>query len=662
MENSNNSSTNNNNIITDKIENKNLNNKSSKINLENLNFNEYYRLQLFDNYFKTEENFNEFILKLKEKIICAFRINKSHLFFHIFQKILNSPDKLNSILNLTELKTSIQITKIKLINIPQFLNIFYYINLNKNELKSNNNLTNFHKFIQNLTNTGLINRQEIVSMLPPMLLETKLGDKILDMCAAPGNKTSQFLESFYSNYNYFDKEYYKKDTGFIIANDNNNKRAYMMISLLKKINTAGMFVVWQEAQNFPNIFSGNNIESKIFYDKILCDVPCSSDAIMRKLQIKWKNWNLFDGYVLHKTQLKILKKGINLLNLNGLLVYSTCSLNPIENEAIITEIKRIYKDEIEILDVKKYFENCDIKINEGLLNWKVLFQDENKKIIEFKTYDEINNEKYKNYIEKSCFPSNIEQMKEMKINNSIRLIPNNNINKNIDGFFITLIKRVKNRKIEGDEFKNTHFKKKTFTNYFFVKDNFPEIYKWLFDYYGIDDEFPGEQLITFSKNCHKINFISKGIYNILKGEFNRIRVQNCGVKLFSKIKGGNEEVKKNCKLRINQNGIMYLLPFMHKKVYFIKEDLFKILLEKVELKIEEIKEENIKIMFEKCEEGYIILVISKVLPDNNNNDNIEFLKNNFIDVVSCYRSKKKLCIMLKKEQLYIYKIKYNIKF
>ena len=47
------------------------------------------KLQLFDNYFKTEENFNEFILKLKEKIICAFRINKSHLFFN--SQIIWSP-------------------------------------------------------------------------------------------------------------------------------------------------------------------------------------------------------------------------------------------------------------------------------------------------------------------------------------------------------------------------------------------------------------------------------------------------------------------------------------------------------------------------------------------------------------------------------------------
>lgn len=67
------------------------------------------------------------------------------------------------------------------------------------------------------------------------------------------------------------------------------------------------------------------------YDKVLCDVPCSGDGATRKLPNKWSNWHSNDGMVLHPLQLNLLIKGINMLKPGGLLLYSTCSLNPIED-------------------------------------------------------------------------------------------------------------------------------------------------------------------------------------------------------------------------------------------------------------------------------------------------------------------------------------------
>ena len=118
------------------------------------------------------------------------------------------------------------------------------------ELKKNDLLKNFHKFIQFGVDGGVISRQEAVSMIPPMLMQTKSSDKILDMCAAPGSKTAQFLETVYENYNFLDKKQYLKDTGFVLANDNNCQRAYMMVHQLKRLNTAGMVVVCHDAQLF----------------------------------------------------------------------------------------------------------------------------------------------------------------------------------------------------------------------------------------------------------------------------------------------------------------------------------------------------------------------------------------------------------------------------
>ena len=96
-----------------------------------------------------------------------------------------------------------------------------------------------------------------------------------------------------------------------MANDNNVDRAFLMTHQVKRLNTAGMVVTSHDAQGFPSLY--NHKDEKILFDNILCDVPCSSDAAMRKLPHKWKSWSPRDSYSLHKLQLIILRRGISLL-------------------------------------------------------------------------------------------------------------------------------------------------------------------------------------------------------------------------------------------------------------------------------------------------------------------------------------------------------------
>jgi len=219
-----------------------------------------------------------------------------------------------------------------LTNIPEFDNIIFFINVARHELKRSEALTKFHKFINRSCDSGLISRQEAVSMIPPLLMQVKPGHRILDMCAAPGSKTAQFLECLYKDYNFLNPTEFLNDSGFVLANDNNLMRANMMIHQLKRLNTAGMIVVSHDAQNFPAIYEDINSKTQIQCDRILCDVPCSSDAVLRKIPIKWSKWSTKDGYGLHDLQLLILKRGISLLKEEGILIYSTCSFNPIEVE------------------------------------------------------------------------------------------------------------------------------------------------------------------------------------------------------------------------------------------------------------------------------------------------------------------------------------------
>lgn len=129
-------------------------------------------------------------------------------------------------------------------------------------------------------------------------------------------------------------------SGCVIANDVDYNRASMLIHQIQRSGTAGIAVINHNAQFLPQLFhrEENTKKQKILFDKVLCDVPCSGDGATRKLPNKWSNWHSRDGLSLHPLQLNILMRGINNLEPEGLLLYSTCSLSPIEDEAVVLEV------------------------------------------------------------------------------------------------------------------------------------------------------------------------------------------------------------------------------------------------------------------------------------------------------------------------------------
>lgn len=209
----------------------------------------------------------------------------------------------------------------------------------KEMLKKNTGLKKVHNVIMKLADSGLITRQEIVSMLPPLLLDVHADHAVFDMCAAPGSKTAQILEMIMSSQiTEFKRSNTEIPKGFVVANDADAKRAYMLTHQMNRLNTANIIIINHMAQDFPNLKYKNakvGTDKRVLFDRIVCDVPCSSDAAIRKIPQKWSSWNTKDGASLHPIQRDILKRGIELLKVGGKLTYSTCSLNPIENEAVV---------------------------------------------------------------------------------------------------------------------------------------------------------------------------------------------------------------------------------------------------------------------------------------------------------------------------------------
>ena len=101
-----------------------------------------------------------------------------------------------------------------------------------------------------------------------------------------------------------------------------------------------VLVTNHKAQEFPLLKGEDRSSGGFAFDRVLCDVPCTGDGTIRKSPDMWGRWNAGMGLSLHKLQLAILCRGIELLAVGGRCVYSTCSLNPHEDESVVAAALR----------------------------------------------------------------------------------------------------------------------------------------------------------------------------------------------------------------------------------------------------------------------------------------------------------------------------------
>ena len=189
--------------------------------------------------------------------------------------------------------------------------------------------------------------------------------RVLDMCAAPGSKTFQLLEALHAA-----GDGGALPTGLVVANDADLKRCNLLVHQTKRANSPALIVTNHEAQFFPLIKGppGSGDEAGYLFDRILCDVPCSGDGTLRKNPDLWRRWNVGLGMGLHTLQVRIALHAARLLRLGGRMVYSTCSLNPIENEAVVAEILRHTGGALALLDCSAQYP--EFKRNPGMRSWK----------------------------------------------------------------------------------------------------------------------------------------------------------------------------------------------------------------------------------------------------------------------------------------------------
>lgn len=195
---------------------------------------------------------------------------------------------------------------------------------------------------------GKIYIQSLSSMIPALVLDPKPMEKVLDMAAAPGSKTSQMAMMM-------------ENTGKIIANDISHERLYKLKASLalqgvtntKVTNYAGQSI-WQK---FPE-----------YFDKVLVDVPCSMEGRIQFTDpATFSDWSMKKIKRLSKLQKWMLRSAVSATKVGGIIVYSTCTLAPEENEEVIDWILEKEKNTIELQTIHI----PQLTMTDGLLHFQV---------------------------------------------------------------------------------------------------------------------------------------------------------------------------------------------------------------------------------------------------------------------------------------------------
>ncbi|KYN03352.1 PREDICTED: tRNA (cytosine(34)-C(5))-methyltransferase [Cyphomyrmex costatus] len=574
--------------------------------------------QDFESYYKTqgivpEDKWDAFISTIRTNLPVAFRITGSKAEAKALLEIIKS-DFFKEILN-TDMDSDKEDvnsqTKTILRSLPFYPEeLAWQLQLTRKDIRRSEAYFRLHNFLIAETNNGSISRQEVVSMVPPLVLDVKPSHKVLDMCAAPGSKTAQLIEMIHA-----DEE--NPPEGFVIANDVDNNRCYMLVHQAKRLNSPNILITNHDSTIMPNftITKSDGTKDTLKFDRILADVPCSGDGTMRKNPDIWCKWSPANGSNLHGIQYRIAKRGLELLAVGGRMVYSTCSLNPVENEAVLHRLLCETEDSVQLIDCRELVPGliCD----PGVTHWKPA----SKNLQYYDSWEDVP-EQWQTQVRPKMFPPKTNEASKFHLERCMRILPHH---QDTGGFFVAVLEKTKSlpweretcvlnqstQNADGNENKDKHSleeesaqdiisesgkrtleeekksreppkKRKKMTGYredpfVFFKDQTEDVWQSIKDFYGISDDLDPRCLLV---RCHEgkkknIYFTSPAIRDIVICNENKVKMINTGVKTFVRCDNKN----MNCAFRLAQEGMHSIIRYISddRKVQISKEDLIMLL-------------------------------------------------------------------------------------
>lgn len=180
---------------------------------------------------------------------------------------------------------------------------------------------------------GLYYIQEPSAMAAGVFVDPKPGEKVLDLCAAPGGKTTHLAMKM-------------EGQGLLVANEIYPARARILSQNVERMGVKNAVVTNESSDRLAERLSG-------FFDRILVDAPCSGEGMFRKDQDAQAEWSLENVAMCSLRQSDILRDAAAMLKPGGRLVYSTCTFSPEENESAISKFLKD-QPEFEIEHVEVY--------------------------------------------------------------------------------------------------------------------------------------------------------------------------------------------------------------------------------------------------------------------------------------------------------------------
>jgi len=196
--------------------------------------------------------------------------------------------------------------------------------------------------------------QEAASMLPVALADPKPGEAILDLCAAPGSKTTQIAarigrrtkDEGLTDLKHASLTSDDACAGIVIANDMQEKRLRILNDALQRTGAASVVITRKVGQWFSKHLTER-------FDRVVCDAPCTAQGTARKDPTALGYSSLDSIEKAARLQYQLLEAAIHSAKVGGRIVYSTCTLTPEENEGVVLEMLNKFSDQLEVVHPKE---------------------------------------------------------------------------------------------------------------------------------------------------------------------------------------------------------------------------------------------------------------------------------------------------------------------
>lgn len=179
---------------------------------------------------------------------------------------------------------------------------------------------------------GLYYIQEPSAMAPVPLLQVQPGERVLDLCAAPGGKSTQLAAAL-------------RGKGLLVSNEIHPARARILSENIERMGISNACVINETPQRLAQLFPA-------YFDKLLVDAPCSGEGMFRKNEDAGEQWSMENVELCAQRQDEILNQAALMLREGGRMVYSTCTFAPAENEGTVSRFLQSHPD-FALLSIEK---------------------------------------------------------------------------------------------------------------------------------------------------------------------------------------------------------------------------------------------------------------------------------------------------------------------